>query len=191
MKHIGSKSMTRNWSPPYCPNPDCLRNSPMTCEGERWWRLRGHYESKAHGRVRRYLCKTCGKSFSERIFHVDYYAKRVDINLRDLLFHYCNGFSQRALAEHFCCTTRTIAHKLQILSRQSMAAIREANVHIQTEEDIAIDGIRISPAASTNRTTIPLPSDNIHIRQHGHPGDFQGEQVDSHIRSGREHTSIP
>lgn len=134
--------MPRITRPPFCPNPDCPQNKPRQSKDEKWWRLRGHYQSRVHGKVQRFLCKTCGKSFSERIFHLDYYAKRIDIQFRDVLFHYCNGFSQRALAEHFGCAVRTIAQRLQILSRQSMAAIEESNRLIHTEEDIAIDGMQ-------------------------------------------------
>ena len=134
--------MKSNFTPPFCPAPDCPEHTENPNKHRNWWILRGFYFSRTHGHVQRYLCKTCGKSFTERIFHLDYYAKRIDIDLKDLLFHYCNGFSQRALAEHFGCTTRTIAHKLQILSRQSMAAITESNRCIHTLEDIAIDGMQ-------------------------------------------------
>ena len=133
--------MKSAYTPPFCPNPDCVENNCNSTSYQNWIR-RGYYYSHSKGRVQRYLCKTCGKSFTERIFFTDYYAKRTDINLEGLLFHYANGFSQRALSDLYRCSTRTIAQKLQILSRQSMAAISEANNHIQTYEDIAIDGMQ-------------------------------------------------
>ena len=131
------------FEPPFCPNPECTYNSlDHSHKHTRWWILRGFYKSKSRGYVQRYRCRNCRKSFSERIFHTDYYAKRIDIDLKDLLFHYCNGFSQRALADHYHCTIRTIAHKLQIISRQAIAAILQANNLIRSNEDIAIDGMQ-------------------------------------------------
>lgn len=107
-----------------------------------WYLFRGFYTTKSSGKVQRMKCRACGRSFSARIFTLDYYAKRIDIDLKDLLFHYANGFNQRALSNHFHCATRTIAQKLQILSRQSMAAILEANSHLHIHEDLAIDGMQ-------------------------------------------------
>lgn len=133
---------TIRFIPPFCPNPECRYHDKMASKGTSWWIRRGFYTSLTRGNIQRYRCRECKRSFTERIFYTDYYAKRIDIDLRDLLFHYCNGFSQRALADHYRCTTRTIAHKLQIISRQAMAAITEANAHIRTNEDIAIDGMQ-------------------------------------------------
>ena len=133
---------TTRFIPPFCPDPECQYHDKRICIGILWWIHRGFYATQTKGPIQRYRCKKCGRSFTERIFYTDYYAKRIDIDLKDLLFHYCNGFSQRALADHYKCTTRTIAHKLQIISRQAMAAITEANSHIRTNEDIAIDGMQ-------------------------------------------------
>ncbi len=128
--------------PSFCPNPECEYHQNKIPINFPWYMKRGWYHSSAHGKVQRYLCKSCGKSFSERMFFTDYYAKRIDIDLQDLLFHYSNGFSQRALADHYHCTTRTIAQKLQTISRQAMSAIIKANSYLHTREDIAIDGMQ-------------------------------------------------
>ena len=128
--------------PPFCPNSECPEHHQTEGNSTEWFIRRGFYHTKTKGLVQRFRCKRCRRSFTARIFTLDYYAKRVDVDFADMLFHYCNGFSQRALAEHFHCSTRTIAQRLQILSRQSMAAILEANNHIQLAEDLAIDGMQ-------------------------------------------------
>lgn len=134
--------MENQFIPPFCPNPDCTEHQRGPTDYRKWWNGRGWYHTKTLGAVRRFKCTVCGKSFTERIFHLDYYAKRTDIDFFDILFHYCNGFSQRAMAQHFHCTTRTIAQRLQIVSRQAMAAIIDANGQIKLSEDIAIDGMQ-------------------------------------------------
>ncbi len=64
--------------PPHCPHPRCPSRhgrAPFL------WRRRGSYPRKVDGRrVQRFLCRTCGRSFSTQSFRLDYRLQRVHIH---------------------------------------------------------------------------------------------------------------
>jgi transposase-like protein len=62
--------------PPYCPYKEC----PQHFEGKHlknWYRHFGFHCTDAFGKVQRYQCKSCGRTFSDQTFSLNYYAKRV------------------------------------------------------------------------------------------------------------------
>src|SRR6056297_2296306 len=62
--------------PPFCPYKKCSQHF----EGKHqkyWYRCFGYHCTDAFGKVQRYQCKTCGRTFSDQTFNLNYYAKRV------------------------------------------------------------------------------------------------------------------
>jgi hypothetical protein len=60
--------------PLFCPNKNCHHHQPI--EG---WRFikKGYYRPKWNSKpTPRYLCKTCGKTFSSRAFRPDFKQKK-------------------------------------------------------------------------------------------------------------------
>ena len=64
--------------PPRCPHPDCLRHRHP---GGRFYYRYGYYQAacRAH-RIQRYLCRTCGRTFSRQSFRMDFRDRRPDLN---------------------------------------------------------------------------------------------------------------
>ncbi len=61
--------------PPYCTNPECAMHDKEHAN-ERFYARIGSHATKHAGRVQRFRCKRCGKTFSERSFDIDYYVKK-------------------------------------------------------------------------------------------------------------------
>ena len=59
----------------YCPNKRCKHNAPDPAI-QNWYVRYGYHQTKAFGTVPRYKCKSCGKTFSDQTFLLNYYLKR-------------------------------------------------------------------------------------------------------------------
>jgi hypothetical protein len=95
--------------------------------------------TNAHGRVKRYICLRCGKSFSEQTFRLSYYLHR-HIDFKDLLYRFSACAGIRALARSYQVTDKVIANRIGRLSRQVigvMAGLRDAG---GAAEPLAADG---------------------------------------------------
>ena len=60
---------------PHCPNPSCP-NYHCPPAGNTWFAYHGSYMTKVVGKVTRYRCTNCGRTFGYRTFHVGYYTKK-------------------------------------------------------------------------------------------------------------------
>ena len=70
---------------PHCPNPTCSNfHSPPA--GKKWFTYHGTYHTKVVGKVTRYCCKLCGRTFGYRTFHLDYYTKKT-VDYAQLMAH--------------------------------------------------------------------------------------------------------
>jgi hypothetical protein len=59
----------------FCPNKKCRYNRQLSYN-EIWFRKDGSHPTKAFGRVQRYRCLHCGKTFSDQTFLLNYYLKK-------------------------------------------------------------------------------------------------------------------
>jgi hypothetical protein len=73
-------------SPAFCPNPGCPNHTHP--ENPVWYRPLGWYDTLVRGKVKRYACRSCGKSFSEQTFRLSYYL-HLDLDFHDLLKRLC------------------------------------------------------------------------------------------------------
>jgi len=74
-----SKITTDTWSPPHCPNPNCVHHNN---NGAPWpYKKTGffHRHTPPH-RIQRFTCKTCRRSFSTQTFSQSYWQKRPDLD---------------------------------------------------------------------------------------------------------------
>lgn len=59
----------------FCPNPTCSAHTLEPLD-DAWFCRHGFHSTKAFGRVQRYLCLRCGKSFSDQTFRLSYWLKK-------------------------------------------------------------------------------------------------------------------
>ncbi len=63
--------------PPRCPYPVCPRHKTPKA---RFFLFHGHYSTNCRGRVPRFRCRTCLRTFSRQTFRHDYYDKKPQLN---------------------------------------------------------------------------------------------------------------
>lgn len=141
--------------PPFCPYSECSmhtrdQNTPSPAEQltshlekqnttELWYAPHGSYCTRAFGRVSRFRCLHCGRTFSAQTFSIDYYAKRT-VNYRTLEFALTASVNLRRLARYFSVTTGTIGNKVARLSRQALAMHTRLTADLPLSEDLVADG---------------------------------------------------
>jgi hypothetical protein len=122
----------------FCPNPDCRlhkNDRAMT----NWYYKNGSYLTKTYGRIQVYQCRYCRRRFSEKTFHIDYFAKRV-LSYEDLMNSLISTENIRDLTRRFSVSTGTIQNKLERLKRQSIACHIEARSDVCFNETLVADG---------------------------------------------------
>jgi len=123
----------------FCPNRACPLHYQRQREGVLWYRPYGYYLTSAFGRVQRYLCLSCGKTFSDQTYSLDYYAKKiVDYREIDALLRGCESISSmgRKLKERVA----VIQNRLQRLGKQAIAVQESLIKELLLQEDLVADG---------------------------------------------------
>lgn len=124
--------------PPFCPNSRCINH--LTPIAKVWQRKTGFHSTVNFGRIQRYRCLSCGKTFSERTFSIDFYSKRA-FDYRDLASRHNEGMSQRGISRAMGSSCGSVQLRIDKLARQAVAmheALRPDAAHF---EDICIDGL--------------------------------------------------
>lgn len=121
----------------FCPNPQCAyhQEAPSTP----WAYAIGWYVTKAFGKVRRFRCTHCGRSFSTQTFSTHYYLKRI-VSYRDVLQRLAGGESLRGMGRALGCSLSLLTNRLERLGRQGIALHAGMLRQRQFREDICIDG---------------------------------------------------
>lgn len=82
-----------------CPNPECLWHNPlMVPQGGRWYRNHGYYNSDQHGKVPRYICTRCNKSFSLRTANSAWYLHTDAIDISEVGKAWLAGVTLKEIA---------------------------------------------------------------------------------------------
>lgn len=126
------------YKPPFCPCPSCSFH--VRPPALKWWSLDGFHPTKAFGRVQRYVCRGCGRTFSDQTFSVHFYAKSV-LDLRKLERLSASSMSLRSLAREFRCSCGTVVNRTDRLSRQGIALHSELRRTAATAEAVCFDGL--------------------------------------------------
>ena len=109
--------------PPCCPNKDCP-NHTKEQKPAHWYTKDGTYDTLSFGTIQRYKCSSCGKRFSERTFHIDYYAKR-KINYRRIFRQLISTGSTRDIARELGISCASVANRISRLARNAIAVLEE------------------------------------------------------------------
>lgn len=124
--------------PPFCPNNQCLYHY-LPFVGNSWYRSKGSYYSDLSGKVTRFVCRHCGKGFSEQTFRLDYYVKR-KLSYRDIFHSITDGGGLRKIARRMNVSHEAIGNRLSRLARQAIAVQAELTAELQLKEDLVTDG---------------------------------------------------
>jgi len=126
------------WTPPFCPNPNCLFHNPLT-PGWTFRRCGFHARLQPPHRVPRAQCRHCHRTFSSQTFETSYWLKRADLQPRIFLAA-ANGQANRQAARTLGCAPATVTHQLARLGRHCLLLQRHFTQHASPPGDIAIDG---------------------------------------------------
>jgi transposase-like protein len=105
------------FSPPRCPNADCIAHSIERCRHTRFFVRHGYYRPRCRPRpVPRFRCRNCRRTFSRQTFRQDYRDHKPHLNakLLELLAH---GLGLRQSAMILKLSRRCAEMKARKLSR--------------------------------------------------------------------------
>lgn len=125
------------FNPPFCPYKSCERHAE---QGDNdWWRHDGYHLTKTFGRVSRFQCLSCKRTFSVQTFSLDYYAKR-RLPFARLERLAASSMSIRALGCEFRASCGTIVNRIDRLARQGIAMHTALRPEALRNEPICFDG---------------------------------------------------
>lgn len=97
-----------------CPNPDCKWHDKGSIpHGIRWYRRHGFYESAQHGKIARYVCCNCSRTFSDRTFEKDFYLHFDGISVSDIGSAWLRGETEKAIAKERGITLQMVRTRLK------------------------------------------------------------------------------
>lgn len=98
----------------HCPNPDCIWYDPAKIpEGLMWYRKHGYYESGQHGRIQRFTCIRCGRTFSARTSRKEWYLHYDDISISSLAEAWLAGGSVKEIARNYGISRQMVVTRLK------------------------------------------------------------------------------
>jgi hypothetical protein len=125
--------------PPFCASATCRCHTCTDAKPFTEFISWGSYSTKAFGKVQRFRCVLCGKTFSEQTFHLNYYAKRV-LDYEDITRRLSTCESLSAIARAHRASTDTISNRISRASRQALAFESVQADARRPNEDLAADG---------------------------------------------------
>ena len=97
-----------------CPNPECQwHNKKAIPRGIRWYRRHGFYESAQHGKIARYVCRNCNRTFSDRTFEKDFYLHFDGISVSEIGLAWLRGETERDIAKEIGITPQMVRTRLK------------------------------------------------------------------------------
>ncbi len=122
---------------PFCPNPHCVWHTKAP--DFPWAKPKGFYTTKAFGRVQRYQCSACHKTFSSQTFSLAYYVKK-PVALSDILGRLQSGESLRAMSRNLGFSLRLLSNRIDRLARQALALHSQCLQARTGYDSVCIDG---------------------------------------------------
>jgi transposase len=103
--------------PPFCARLDCPAHFPEPDSPYVDFVPWGSYETKAFGKVLRFRCTRCGKTFSVQTFRLDYYAKKA-LAYEDILRRLASSESLRSIGHALDASPASVSNRLRRVDRQ-------------------------------------------------------------------------
>jgi len=121
----------------FCPDSSCPNHKPNALS--QWFAYHGSYSSCGQ-QHRRYRCRSCGRTFSQRTLSIDYWTHS-HIDYDELINHFASGYSLRGLSRHFHTSVKTIQDRFSRLTRTILPLLSLLQSSIALEEFLVADGI--------------------------------------------------
>ncbi len=97
-----------------CPNPLCKWHNKINLpQGEKWFRCHGFYQTKQHGRIPRYICNNCHRTFTLRTGQNFWHLKDDAIDIKELGQQWVSGLSIREIAKNYGMSEQVISTRLK------------------------------------------------------------------------------
>ncbi|GAB1432035.1 hypothetical protein MASR2M29_06600 [Spirochaetota bacterium] len=126
-------------NPPFCPNPKCSHHHSIEEAFRPYWQHYGYHNTKVVGKVKRFKCKACKKSFSERSFSIHYYTKK-NLDLKEIHRAISQSESLSSIARKLRCSEDSIQNRIDRLGRSSIAVHSRLTSQMSLSEHITADG---------------------------------------------------
>ena len=132
------KTTDDSWSPPFCPNPECRFHGVREAD---WPYKKIGYYGRQSGpkRIRRYLCRTCGRSFSSQTFTCSYWQKLPGLDSQ-VLTKTIGGMANRQMARDLGVTVETVCRHIARLARHCLLFHLKMIQDLAPPGEIVIDG---------------------------------------------------
>lgn len=126
--------------PQFCPNPLCHNHNSVESPADHpWFAKVGFHTTKVVGTVQRYRCGLCRKTFSDRTFSIDYYAKKT-LPYAEILNRSSSGECVSAIARNLGARPGVVTGKISRLARNCLAMHATMEDETPLVEDIVADG---------------------------------------------------
>ena len=139
LQELISNEFQQNNPAPHCPNPECRYFSHENIHDTCWRKNHGYYQTNAFGKVPRYRCTSCGKTFSNQTFLIDYWVK-IPVSYIELLKPLFSTSGQGNITRFHGLRSELIQNRYERLSRMMLALNAELRKHIRPDEDLVLDG---------------------------------------------------
>jgi len=122
----------------FCPNARCAMHNPP--QGSRLSYVKiGFHKTKVAGKVQRYKCLHCGKTFSDRTFSIDYYVKK-SISYAELFERTAAGECVSRAGRNLGCSFASAQNRLDRMARNLLAMHQALEGRRPLCEDLVADG---------------------------------------------------
>jgi transposase-like protein len=136
MKYL--KKLPKGWHPPHCPSPKCIYHHPV--KGGFPCKEDGTYLRKTDNRrIQRYLCKSCGRSFSTQTFSITYWLKNPSL-IKDVFMKTVGCMANRQIARDLDLNPSTIDRIISRLGRHSFLFHCKHLQNTPPPTEIVVDG---------------------------------------------------
>lgn len=134
-----SLEFTHHSPVPHCSNPRCPRFADQPPHDQSWFKFHGCYFTKAFGRVPRYRCQDCGKTFSLQTFRMDYYVKK-PVDYIQLIRQLVSSSGQGNMTRFTGMRYEQIQNRYERICRVLLAIHSDMRKLIKPEDEFALDG---------------------------------------------------
>ncbi len=128
-----------SFSPPFCANASCIHHQPEPTAPYHDYISWGYYSTKTFGRVSRYRCTACGKTFSRQTYRLDYYAKTI-LSYKEIMQRLSSCESLSAIGRALDSSTDSISNRISRAARQALALDSVLSSSLQPDENLVADG---------------------------------------------------
>jgi len=123
----------------FCPSLHCEHHNKKGPDST-WFKLNGFHKTKAFGIVQRYKCKSCGKTFSDQTFLLNYYLK-IKTDFHALSRQFNSSSSDCFIARHFKMSFDSLQNRRDRLARNALFFQTSVLEDHPIEESLCTDGL--------------------------------------------------